>query len=369
MCHRKTVDGSDYPYNTSNHQSGADTDCSRCHQREGGDNSEPAYHSANVSKAGGPDCVSCHDTGKSYAYVDVSAMNQSGTSIHADINNASTGTGGSTGNPDNQICWGCHIVNGLYEGGHYNKDPAYACYDCHNGTAAYSNVSNAPKVSQHFKYGDEINASNDSVSINASCIECHNLPEMKNVFNEDDSGYSGNGSYSNVSHYGKNRTSELASAGVTSCAYCHQNSTTAFTGAMDVNATYHSDMRNHTPRSGGPSCTNSTCHDSGRIHASALTKPSTMFNDSYCQDCHTDREQHAAFNLTGVDDQNDINCTDCHADWQSNEKQIHGINASYLQQDGSSYGVNTSAANCTSCHQGTTISSVAQDTLALQSQR
>ncbi|MCL7414409.1 MAG: hypothetical protein M8353_12505, partial [ANME-2 cluster archaeon] len=68
-----------------------------------------------------------------------------------------TGTGGSTNNPDNQICWACHQSDGTEPTGMGDifENP-YKCYDCHNGTAVYNNVSNAPGVYQHFVNGSAL---------------------------------------------------------------------------------------------------------------------------------------------------------------------------------------------------------------------
>ncbi|MCL7413894.1 MAG: cytochrome c3 family protein, partial [ANME-2 cluster archaeon] len=83
-------------------------DCWTCHVVGG---AQPIdFHDVNITAGGGPDCISCHNVGSTSAtrLVNVSAINgslNSNTSIHRAVNNATTGTGGSTGNPDNQICW------------------------------------------------------------------------------------------------------------------------------------------------------------------------------------------------------------------------------------------------------------------------
>jgi hypothetical protein len=128
---------------------------------------------------------------------------------------------------------------------------------------------------------------------------------------------------------------------------------------MDVNATYHSNMPDHTDRAGGPECIE--CHNSGRLHDQNLIKPPTMYDSNFCtQGCHfavfgNTPEPHAA----SGPNTNLIACADCHANASvTSEKQVHGIR--YITQAGV-YGPQwdeTNTADCTTCHQGSLVADV-----------
>jgi len=281
---------------------------------------------------GGPDCVSCHDVtasggmsggGGGHKKVDVSAMSQSGISIHADLNSAASDT---TGNPDNKMCWGCHISDGQQPTGHNVYKP-YRCWECHSDISKpYANVSNAPDVTEHFKSGYDIRAA-PATDNTKSCIECHSKDEMMMAYTED-------GRYSDlslVSHYGKKRTDlQIGTPPYTNCSYCHQNASTAF---PFVNADLKN-LENHTPRITNPSCIDASCHDSGRIHETALAKPSV--DHTLCTKCHRDKSKH-----NGT-----VECCECHGNATN---KIHPI--LYLASDGTFSTSNASAVNCISCHQ------------------
>ncbi|MEE8168538.1 MAG: hypothetical protein V3T58_06670, partial [Candidatus Hydrothermarchaeales archaeon] len=314
------------------------TTCNGCHHN---DEVSESFHEEELDLKGGSEtCTQCHRTGDAQTYPDVNftAFNES---IHRWINNASEASGNES---IERACRGCHVTNG--EAQHKNRDPPYLCWDCHNGTAPYSNVSNAPTVAEHYNDASDLNISKLTGDINSSCIACHNKTEMLNTFTEDDSGGSGNGSFSNVSHYGKKRGDDLRyvenSTNVTSCTYCHQNASTAFSDVMAV--TNRKGMYNHTDRTGSPTCSNSTCHNQGRMHDADLTKP--QFNYVLCTSCHTDRQNHSG-SIGGV------SCPECHTNTSKGGWDIHGINGSYLQSSGNAYGGNGSAVNCATCHQGT----------------
>jgi hypothetical protein len=282
----------------------------------------------------------------------------------------------------------------------------YICTDCHLASKAYTNVSNAPTVSEHFLNGTNLKATSKNASIILSCKTCHNLVEMivengdieEASFDADGDGI--NGTNLNFYHYGKNRsdlrvTRNSSSCGdgsntncsklntfpantnytYTNCSYCHQNTTTSFELAM--NDTGHKSMLNHTDSSVGPYCTD--CHiaydgnTTVRIHDQQLVKPfrnytvvsdrDGMLNSSLCTTCHLNKEVHAESELTGELDSDTLECAACHANVSNyttgfGEKQIHGIR--YLNDSGvySSQWLRSSAANCTTCHQGSLLSEV-----------
>ncbi|MBW6518514.1 MAG: fibronectin type III domain-containing protein [ANME-2 cluster archaeon] len=332
-------------------------DCWACHVFGG---VQPLdFHDVNITGGGGPDCISCHDVGRSGAtsWVNVSALNGSlngNASIHYAINNATTGTGGSTGNPDNQICWACHQSDGSEPSGMGDifEDP-YKCYDCHDGTAPYTNVSNAPGVFQHFVNGSALKAASNAPDNSSSCLVCHNLTEMKVEYSEGIDTYSTN--YSIPSHYGRNRSSgpdslRTGPGNSVNCSYCHQTPGNNFTSAMvninNASVPNHSLAYNATT----PYCTE--CHNGGWMHNASLYKPTnlTIESSGLCLSCHGDAKSYTGPMVTSNKSRhnNSLDCTQCHIN--TSKRDIHGIK--YLQTDGSSYTtVNTTAVNCTTCHQ------------------
>ncbi|MHC4808259.1 MAG: hypothetical protein ACYTBX_18660, partial [Planctomycetota bacterium] len=321
-------------------------------------------HNVAVGAGGGPDCISCHDVGSPNApkHVDFSVKDQS---VHADLNNKS-GDPGPTSSTDpslspNYACWGCHQSDGTSpEGmGDIYMEP-HVCIDCHldGNVQRPPQAQNAPIVYQHYKNGVNIKAATDNATVVLSCKECHNKDEMilpssdpdDGTFDADEDGIFGG--QQNYYHYGKPRPDLLMhdlGPVYTDCDYCHQNTSTAFASAMDVNATYHSNMPDHTDRPGGPGCADG-CHGVGRIHDGTINKPATQFNNNFCIGCHFgfgQQEAHANDNPGS----NSLFCADCHTDPFSNEKQIHG--ARYIKNDLTYGGPNdqTNAADCTSCHQ------------------
>jgi len=365
----------DYPRRSRVHlQSeidGATATCQNCHW----DGAEPNWNASNfhqasltIAAAGGPDCVSCHDIGGiASKHVDVSAMKNG---VHANLNSQATNTTNLTDSID-KACWGCHNSDGSEPPsgsmGDRKTNP-YTCYDCHNGTAPYPNVSNAPTVSEHFKNGQDIQAATGAATVVLSCIECHTKSEMLVPANDPDNGTfdadgdgrkGGNTSYY---HYGKPRPDLVTAGGNAKCEYCHQNSSTAFESAMDVNPAYHKSMDNHTDRPAGPWCTDSKCHNGGRIHDSTLTKPGTLFNNTLCASCHTPSpfsttpEAHGSAGPNA----NNLFCADCHTNVSAYpaEKQIHGVR--YINKSGvySAKWDETNVADCTTCHQGSLITQI-----------
>ncbi|MDD5615883.1 MAG: S-layer protein domain-containing protein [Candidatus Methanoperedens sp.] len=319
-----------------------DSTCRSCHAMNGNYAGTSLNYSHSLDpRTSGPDCLSCHDTGKlAQKRINNSAMN--GTdAVHRNLN--SNAINSSRVSAENKKCWGCHDSTGSQPSndsmGSRFTTP-YKCYDCHNSTSKpYSNVSTAPNVSEHFRGGDQIRAASNASDNSSSCLVCHNLGELKVIYAEDDS-YNTN--YSLSSHYGKNRTDLRTWNGnqAVNCSYCHQNSTTIFETAM-ADASYNKSISNHSTRTNSPNCYNSTCHDSGWIHNSTLTRPSLdLPNSTYCISCHTTKQMHNG--STG------LNCTQCHIDSNSSDT-IHPIK--YMQTNGSFQTSNTSAVNCTSCHQ------------------
>jgi hypothetical protein len=365
-----------------------------------------------VMSTGGPDCSDsgCHDIddpGGSMGQINFTALNRS---VHAKLNENATMTISPVKGAVVKACWGCHNwkadgaeppSGSMSSDDSNHKEPA-TCFMCHNGTTLFTNVSNAPKVFEHFGNGSDIKAANSSATIVLSCLSCHNKTEMIQENNDPDTNKSnwpdqdgdgiigGNRSFY---HYGKNRSSELrvsrssyADCGensesttncsnwnkfpasptytFTNCSYCHQNTSTAFESAMENS--FHKNVLNHSDNSNNPYCTDCHIINDGnttyRLHDNALTKPYNassetvagrvggMYNSSLCTTCHRGQKEVHAENDPG---NNTLECASCHANasnW-TNEKQIHGIR--YINDSGvySQEWERAAAANCTTCHQ------------------
>src|SRR3990167_4167046 len=312
----------------------SNTNCVGCHTQD-------AHNvSISISGGGGPDCISCHGTtGSATSKVDQNAM-ALGELAHANLNSGATATGVSA---ENKKCWGCHQSDGSQPSSSSMGDKfsnPYKCYECHNTTKPYPNVTSALTVSEHFKSGTDIKSAISASSDTASCLTCHNLSEMKVSYTDvtgTDSSFS--------SHYGKNR-SELRINGDTDCAYCHQNVNTAFSGAMsNVN---NMNMTNHSTNGATtPGCTNANCHNTGKIHDASLGKP-TDNSDTYCKTCH----------ISGKSEHKGLYCTECHANntlGNTAGRDIHGIK--YLQKDNTFSTSKTNVVDCTTCHQSNVVDS------------
>jgi hypothetical protein len=340
----------------------------------------PFMHNVKIGVAGGRNCTDCHYIGSDNApkHVNFSAMNRS-DNAHLSLNNRSgdpgtTDTSGSDWN--NRRCWACHS-DGTNPADSHNttkyKNP-WTCPDCHTAAGAMNSVFNwsasgLKNVSEHYRSGADIAIYTSWPSDLKSCLECHEKKTTGEIMTEmlipesevgdpdnassnfDGAGVSG-GNYS-FYHYGKKRSTgslpdnlvylDVGGTYSTNCSYCHQNSTTNF--RFTDGYAYRKNIASHTNRT-EINCTNSTCHNTGRIHDSTLKKPQvSASNDTICVTCHPSpgRERHA-----------DVNCTQCHTNTsKTTEKDIHPIK--YLTQSNTFSTSNASAVNCTTCHQYTTI--------------
>ena len=213
-------------------------------------------------------CTDCHalygvNTSQTRYHINVSAVN---LGVHAGVNSNMTAIATSeVADANNAKCWGCHVQDGAYPAdGHsdiFNND-AYLCYECHNGTAAYANVSSAPAVYNHFKEGVNIKARTVAETNSFSCgYGCHNLSSMK-VPGFD---ASGNASYrvniSQSSHYPRNRTDLILESDLSDCAFCHLDSTNEF---LDIFENPGKANISHAAET--QSCITTGCHNRGRIH-------------------------------------------------------------------------------------------------------
>ncbi|PXF61242.1 MAG: hypothetical protein C4B59_04635 [Candidatus Methanogaster sp.] len=390
--------------------------CSYCHVNE----STPfmqVTNDRNIRHAGGQNCNACHGEGRLHnetltrvqtsgnctdchalyganktgtVYeINVTAMNRG---VHEHVNENMTGIAGSeVGDANNAKCWGCHVPGGAYpEDGHrdtFNND-AYLCYECHNGTCAYQNVSTATAVYNHFKGGINITANTNHTiapTNSSSCgFGCHNLSTMK--VPGFDAG--GNASYrvnmSQASHYPWNRADIKVNSNLSDCAWCHRNPTNEFIGIF-AHAGYPNYTANIPHATKTPACIVPECHDRGRIHDRPLKIPTFEWADE-CGNCHfglNDSDAYVNETMFNASVHGSVNCTKCHVNegvhhpieeftwkwcecchaYQSdplNESDRHNITP-----DPANYSVNSvnvlSITNCTKCHDKTAYDSSKQN--------
>jgi parallel beta-helix repeat protein len=295
-------------------------DCNDCH-------GDGRLHDETLTRAQtSGNCTDCHalygvnKTGTVYE-INVTAMN---LGVHENVNENMTDIALSeVSDANNAKCWGCHVPDGAYpESGHedtFNND-AYLCYDCHNGTYAYQNVTSATAVYNHFKGGINITARTDAETNSSSCGSgCHNLSTMK--VPGFDAG--GNATYrvnmSQSSHYPWNRTDIILASNLSNCAWCHRNSTNEF---IDIflyagPPNYTANIQHATKTSG---CIVSECHDRGRIHDSSLKIPTLNWSEA-CKSCHFELDDSDAYvneTMFNASVHETVDCTECHVNTQMN---------------------------------------------------
>jgi hypothetical protein len=336
-----------------------DSTCIPCHALNGSFTvtSLNYSHSLDPGVDGGADCKSCHDVGGLAGpgkLVNFSGMNDT-NAIHKYMNK-NTATALSA---ENKKCWACHgNANQPSDGHPSNYKTPRRCPDCHLPNSMGGGNHNEDGYFElctkvcHFTIPLYLrshlwNGTNIKTPGVTTCYGCHNKSEMV-IPDPDPDGpgtvYQGeNGGNNSPSHYGKKRTDlRTWNSGTTAnCSYCHQNTSTAFMDVM-VDPVYNSSIQNHSKNLNSPACYNPTCHGSGKIHDTSLTRPA--FNPGstspYCQNCHAAKQKH-----NGT-----LDCSRCHIN-QSTNDTIHPVK--YLQMNRTFITSNTSAVNCTNCHQGT----------------
>jgi hypothetical protein len=341
-----------YNHSLSNY---TDQDCKACHGSllSASANMSEFQHNVAIGVAGGANCTACHDIGGSAGagkLVNISAMNDT-NAIHKNLNSNATSP---SGYPSADFrCWACHGNGSEPTGSHpTNYKTPYRCPDCHVPNAS-QNFNFTPNntllnVTQHYWNGTNITTSNVT-----SCYACHNRTEMMVGINLDPDGpasvYGGaNGGSNSSSHYGKKRADMVSMDSTTYCYYCHNNATNNATFYV---SDYNNTMINHTSRATTPLCSN--CHNTGRIHNSTLAKP--VSNDTLCKTCHGTGGSAATNNKS---EHKNLYCTECHANSTAGTlagKDIHAIK--YLLQNNTFSTSNSSAVDCTTCHQNTSVDS------------
>ena len=361
-----------------------DANCEDCH-------GTGRLHGNSVTRVGtSGNCTDCHalygvnrtaymGNGTIKYEINVTAMNEG---VHADVNENMTGIAESeVDDANNSKCWGCHVPGGNYPvTGHretFNND-AYLCYECHNGTVAYLNVSNATAVYNHFKNAINITACTTADSVSESCgYGCHNFTTMK-VPNFD---AGGNATYrlniSQSSHYPRSRPDIAIQSNLSDCTWCHRNSTNEFIEIFE-RAGSPNYTENIPHASQLSSCILDSCHNSGRMHDQNLTLPEITWAQE-CDNCHfglTDSIYYVNETMFNSSVHTSLNCTDCHTNaviahpteeytWKwcecchsyqldlINESDRHNVTGNPL-----TYLVGETCvleiANCTTCHDATT---------------
>ncbi|HYN44366.1 MAG TPA: CxxxxCH/CxxCH domain-containing protein, partial [Candidatus Limnocylindrales bacterium] len=344
-------DGTGFVNHSSFLSTSSDDDtCYDCHKNSALTSTSLNFsHNVNKGSGGAPNCIQCHNlvTGLSGGAPVGINFTTANASVHFGMNSNNATSQGYA--PIVGACWACHDTDGNVASGHPDKkDTPKICSECHLSSGAfYSQAVNwgGLTVTEHYYSGAQIRAGNSSSNI-VSCINCHeNVSEMILYNNDTDTGsFSGDGvrltgGSLSYYHYGKLRTDLRSwnSGNTENCSYCHQNASTAFAGAM-VNAAYNKSVQNHS-LSNSPTCFNSTCHSTGWLHNSSLTKPVLPLpNTTFCQNCHAIKQKH----------NNTQDCSKCHINTASSDT-IHPIK--FIQANGSFAATRTAAANCTNCHQ------------------
>ena len=333
-----------------------DSACNLCHgYRFGFTTITQLMH--NQSRVGGSNCADCHDTGgiALLAHVNVTATNDT-SAVHKNLNSGASASNTTAYYSNNRRCWACH-GNGTEPSPNahpVNYKTPYNCTDCHVPTTG-QNLNYTPNttllnVTQHYWNGTNISTANAT-----SCYACHNKSEMMIPANDPDNGsgavYGGaNGGNNSTSHYGKKRNDMTSMDTTTYCTYCHNNATNNATFYV---SDFNNTILNHSSRATTPLCSNSTCHNSGRIHNTTLQKP--VSNDSLCSLCHGTTGSAATNNKSR---HKALNCTECHANSSVGTlagRDIHAIK--YLLQNNTFSASNSSAVNCVTCHQTSTVDS------------
>ena len=375
--------------NDKNIQHAGSQNCNDCH-------GEGRLHNETLTRVlTSGNCTDCHalygvnKTGSVYE-INVTAMNQG---VHEGVNTNMTDIAQSeVSDTNNAKCWGCHVPAGAYpENGHEDtfNNKAYLCYECHNGTYAYQNVSTATAVYNHFRRGINITVRPNAETNSSSCgYGCHNISTMK--VPGFDAG--GNASYrvnmSQASHYPWNRTDIILAPDLSDCAWCHRNSTNEFIDIF-LHAGYPNYTANipHATKTSG--CIVPECHDRGRIHDLRLKIPSFEWAEE-CGNCHfeiNDSDAYVNETMFTASVHGDVNCTKCHVNeemnhpieeytwkwcecchsYQSdplNESDRHNVTA-----DPANYSINLSGTltptlnitDCTTCHNATAYDNAKQN--------
>ncbi len=356
-CHRnKTNQAPFYALFSSSptHTSATLDGCYNCHTDVSTHDSNPKALHYVVQAPGNANCTLCHDlAGEASKKIDVAAMNKS-DSIHLNLNKDATVVKASPFYAgDSKRCWACH-GNGTEPNSHpANFKNAYKCADCHVPSGGrntnYTPNNTILNVTEHYRGGSDI-----KTAAATYCTDCHNKTEMLKS-NSDTALSVTNPANDSVSHYGMKR-SDIRPGTSANCSYCHQNSSTAFENVMlgSLNKSIYEHTENGTRNTTGRSCTNSSCHASGYIHNSTLTKPAvqnwTANSKDYCAPCHKAGDGNATKYVYAHNTSNisvvSMDCGYCHnassqGATSNGALRIHSIQLT-----------NTSATNstCAACH-------------------
>jgi len=349
ICHNSTQNATIWGNATQNEHGDftdyfADDGCYICHTTDG--QAPVDFHVGNLSSdATGPDCLYCHRSAGINKFINFTLFNDS---IHINLNSEATNSTILVYN-SSKACWSCH-GNGTQPDIHLsNLTAVRTCYDnvyCHGNTTLNQSVS----VEEHFINGIDIQATNATDNA-GSCIQCHNLTEMKVSGAPTDK----NGTHL-VSHYGKNYTiisqyrNNINSTDY--CLACHGNSNSIFHNASIITKT----------TTHGDNC--SSCHGAGNIHDASLEVPSISGDSSECLGCHDGlTNKRVISNEYTVSVHSAVNCADCHTPRQEfkgiivNQESlaynftmipdITSLNATLVWEGGSTLGLTLHSPNGT----------------------
>lgn len=208
------------------------------------------FHNKSVYSGGGPNCVTCHDANGIYHVQSLVNATSIAQGIHANMGNNTIELIPDI-DPRSKSCWGCHQTDGTEPENMGDRngitDPGkrpWKCEDCHTRSsewvaatgdgeswlaASYPPNKLPPQVYAHYQ-----NSSTVKTNVNGEgrCVDCHN--NSIDPYSNDTTGkVLGNTIFSNVSHYGLNK-SRGSALGLMSplfdtiyCGICHNSSANA----------------------------------------------------------------------------------------------------------------------------------------------
>ncbi len=263
------------------------------------------FHNLSIYSGGGPNCVTCHDVNGMYHVQSLVNATSIYEGIHENIGNNTIDLIPDI-DPRSKPCWGCHHTdgtepenmgdrNGITDP---NKKP-WACEDCHTRSsewvaatrdgeswlaASYPPNELPPQVYAHYQ-----NSSTVKTNVNGEgrCVDCHNN-SIDPYRNDTMEKVLGNTIFSNVSHYGLNKSRGLE-LGLSSplvntihCGICHNSSANA---TIWGNATQndHGNSANYSAQEGCYACHSTESQTPSDFHAATLLSGQGGVD---CLNCH-----------------------------------------------------------------------------------
>lgn len=269
------------------------------------ENSISNFHNLSVYSGSGPNCVICHDGNGIYHVQSLVNATSIAQGIHANMGNNTIELIPDI-DPGSKSCWGCHQTdgaepenmgdrNGITDP---NKKP-WTCEDCHARSsewvaatgdgeswlaASYPPNKLPPQVYAHYQNSSTVKTNGNG---EGRCVDCHNN-SIDPYSNDTTEKVLGNTIFSNVSHYGLNKSRGLE-LGLSSplvntiyCGICHNSSANA---TIWGNATQndHGNSANYSAQDGCYTCHSNDSQTPSDFHAATLSSGQGGVD---CLNCH-----------------------------------------------------------------------------------